>query len=237
MSSDAEPRLQELVLRRIPSQVTHAVNALAVVKAIGTRNESLKETEFNHLFGSLQNFLVAPLILTTCNLFERPSKRNPTFSIPTAQQYLRSACQEPPFVARSARGIEILIREKLKLPVPTNAIDAAETVCAHFEQACPRYNNPRLSHPLDDFLKKLREQRDKRVAHLEDNLVGPSTDVSGLIRLLEFASHFANSIGQAFFENSNILPSRLDIGKSKAGVQMTKLIDKVASVADVRDLG
>ena len=228
-------KFKEIVFDRIPVEIFRAHEALGAYMAIAQESDSLNRSGHRQLFGIIQRQAFGALILSVCNLFERPNEKYPNYSIRTALLHFRSVLNSVAVPDQSEVKLDEYIRAEIdstfSIDDPLKAAAAAHVVCAHFEEHCP-CTPPRQGRKLDLILDALKVLRDKRLAHLEDlNLAGlTTTDLDGAIELLCYAQTFVNIVGYGFFGfslKSISQPREFAPEISESGRQMKKIIQEL----------
>ena len=79
---EAEERLKDYLLQGIAAENYFADEAYALAEEIGQHVPAIRATGFGSLFGTLQHGLSNRQTLSITKMFDKPSKRYPTRSIP-----------------------------------------------------------------------------------------------------------------------------------------------------------
>ncbi len=231
MKSESVTNLENIVVGHIPSEVLRAHEARSIIRAIGDSHHHFSNSEYRHIFGVLQYQALGQLILSLCNLYEKPDY--PNFSIPTALAKLRASLSDLPLdTARLQQAISTQVG--LTRMQSRTVSEVAVVLLDHFEEQRPRIP-ARQGKDLDRIYHALRTQRDKRVAHVEDcDLSGkPTTDLPDTVKLLLFAIDFVNTVGFGMLNlSSQIIQAETVLGSSKGGKQMAEVIARVLKGQD-----
>lgn len=102
-------KLEDIIRQGVAVDLFHADEALSLDMFVGQHADEINKATFGVFFGSLQIILTRNLILHVAKMYEKPSKRHPTRSIPSAIVILKDHGddlvieQRPGLVAALAR--------------------------------------------------------------------------------------------------------------------------------------
>ncbi|MBN2310534.1 MAG: hypothetical protein JXR94_16285, partial [Candidatus Hydrogenedentes bacterium] len=194
------------ILGRISVEIWLAHEALGVYAASAEAAQALQGRNFNHLFGVIQRHARDALILSVCNLFEKPNKSYPNYSVPSALAKIEDTCDwQEVTPLNSIPKLHEFIRQRIEpafdICQPDAELTAAQLVFEYFKQECPGCSGERKNNALGDALDAVKVLRDKRVAHVENHdLEGlPQADFGGIIKLLCFAEDFDRFVSLGLF--------------------------------------
>ena len=88
----AKETLRNYLMEGIAHDLFAAEQTYALLKQIGQKADGINQANFGALFGPLQSVLSNAVLLSVAKLFEKPSSKYPTRSVPSVLQLLeRSA--------------------------------------------------------------------------------------------------------------------------------------------------
>ena len=223
-------KAKELILKKIPSEISLVEQAISMYQNIGQYASSLSISEYRELFGLMQTHAFSAAILSLGNLFERPSQRYPNFSIPTALDYLKTDLDNVPVnVASKMKLAEYLSTDpKEHGYLILNPQKLKRSLLLDLGDKCPRIPS-RSGYPLDASFEAVKVLRDKRVAHFEDHdLSGfKTTDWNGVESLVSYCKSFINLVGYGllgFSLKGWIATNDLDLLNRSAGKTIRDVI-------------
>lgn len=199
MHSDPRERLEDIITEGVAIDLYHVLESISLEEFVGREAGRINAATFGAFFGSLQLILGRFLVLQTARIFERPSSKYVTRSIPSAISVLREnserlIIEQRPALVRSlsrlgARGADL---ERLRDPELTRF------------SAC--FFGDRLSDSHAEgienaaALDRVITVRDKWVAHPESIRVEdlPRSTFADIDRLSEFAMKFVGAIGLGY---------------------------------------
>lgn len=232
---DSQTEVKEILLDHVPNEIATGHNAIAIYISLSEHAEALNKSRCRDCLGSIQRHAFDSFILSLCKLYEKPDKRYPNLSIPTALQELNRQLGSLDISATKSAHLAEFVQQKIDPSFTTSTHNdlkrIPDLIIAHFIDRCPG-TPPRKTYELDMIFDALKVLRDKRVAHHEDNnLQGlGKTDLDNAIRLLAFAETVVNVVGYGFFgfsREADIAPERFAPNKSWVWPQMQKIIELV----------
>jgi len=194
--NEHQERLKDIIQQGVAVDLFHADEALSLDMFVGQRADAINKAKFGAFFGSLQIILARNLILHVARIFEKPSNRYPTRSIPSAIEILKKHGddlvieQRPGLIAALARcGAP---RDELKR---LSDQELTNYLVSFFEQCYSKTHPDGVAN--SQVLKTLKNLRDKVVAHpeairLEDIPKPIYQEIEGLI---ELARAFVAAVG------------------------------------------
>jgi hypothetical protein len=226
-------KAKDIILDRIPIEISHGHNAIAVYMALSDNSNTLNATPFHNILGTIQQHALDAFILSVCKLYEKPNRRYPNFSIPTTICMLKKGQSE-----LTVKGQKVVVWEPfIKAHIDPNFTAAALTdtsqlpdlILAHFSEKCPR-TPLREGNKLDLDLDAVKVLRDKRIAHSEDADLSllSKTDLDGAKRLLSFAKTYMNLVGFGFFgfsQEGEVRCGDFEPCKSVVWPELNRMID------------
>lgn len=203
MSSDARAlgQLRDVLVHGIVADIYLAERARALHRRVGEFADQVNGAGYGGLFEAVQNAAVSEVTLSIAKLYEAPSKRYPTRSVPAVIKLLGEHATELTIINK-----EPLLTDAARLPIAVDDLRALEgsaltaALARALERACPhpsRAEECSLSRALD----ALRASRDKAVAHNEavDRETLPRAKWEAGEALLWFAKRLVGAIGIGYF--------------------------------------
>lgn len=224
---------RELVLDRISPEIFLAKQSAAIWQCIGEYSSQLNGTTYQDVFGIIQRQSLSSLVLSLGKLFERPDKKYPNCSIPTAIEQLKAEIQAVRMnTASVGKLVEDLtdVSEK-RIHLLQNIDEIPQILLNHFEEYCPR-EPARPGSTLDESFERVKVVRDKRAAHLEDIDIStlPKADWDGVTQLLAFGESFVNLVGYGFFgfsRKGRVDAEDLELRNEPSGNQIRWIIESL----------
>jgi len=195
---EAEEYLGDYLYNGLASEIFWAEQAHALAEEIGRHANQINDANYGQLFGAFQAILSDRQTLAIAKIFDPPSNRFPTRSIPAILNHLEVHADLWKLPDRqklheelAKGGVDITLLEKLSAP------DLTRAVVSRFQSTLPsRSNVDRLSLSLE----ALRESRNKVIAHNE--AVDPATrrrpTWGDATPLVNYAKHFVSTVGRGF---------------------------------------
>lgn len=192
-------KLEGIIRQGVAVDLFHADEALSLDMFVGQHADEINKATFGAFFGSLQIILTRNLILHVAKMYEKPSKRYPTRSIPSAIVILKDHGDD--LVIEQRPGLVAALARRGALPGEMKKLSDRELtnyLVSFFEQ---RYSK---AHPEgvanSRALEALRTLRDKVVAHpeairLEDM---PKPLYQEIEDLMELARAFVAAVGSGY---------------------------------------
>ena len=199
----ASDDLKELV-EGVRNDIYRAEQCIAIFDRISDARKPLNDGNFGDLFGSLQGFLVSELTLAMTRTFERPCKKYPNRSLPSAIALIDEQAEELP-IAQS----ELLQRDLGKLGVKKEDMDGLSR--PHMNRLAAKTFGRQLPDPDDNpdlqkTLNALRAMRDKQIAHHERVSAEemPKTQWGKIPPLLDVPKGVIGIIGHAYLKTAYV---------------------------------
>ena len=196
-----QTRLHDTLYKGTGPEIFLAVRARELHRSIATNADRVNMAGYGELFSALQNGAVCELTLSIAKLFERPSARYITRSIPSAIALLQAHAAdltpvEPTVALRDLDRIGISTNGLRKL----NGANYTLSLASRLGSACPDVSQA-FTDDLSRALDALRVSRDKTIAHNEaiDRAVLPSTSWADVENLILFAKHTHAALAMAYF--------------------------------------
>lgn len=154
--------------------------------------------------GVIQERLADSYILALTKLFEPPSPRYLTRSIPGAIKFLKS--NQTVLKILQAPNVECLVKDfgqKMGYTILTDKVSKTTDLISHLRSSIPSLDKIKSCN-LSRTLNVLKTHRDKRVAHPE--AIGsnrlPKTSWKDAQNLLNYAKYFIGIVGWAFLSTA-----------------------------------
>ncbi len=186
---EAEEHLRDYLLQGIVAEIFWADEAYALAEEVGKHVERINATGFDALFGSLQTILSDRQTLSVTKIFDPPSRKYPTRSIPATLKFLEAHAElwtvpqwhklHETLIAAGADSVHV---EQL------DNVELTRATVAHYRATLA---------DLSPSLEALRQSRNKIIAHNEaierSALQRPTW--GGAISLVDYAKDFVSTIG------------------------------------------
>lgn len=194
---DAKEIVKSYFMEGIVADLFAAEQTYALLKQIGQNANAINEASFGALFGPLQSVLSNAFFLSVAKLFEKPSKKYPTRSIPSVLQLLERSSNELLIGQRimmlrrlAAAGMNI---ESLA-EMPDSAITAK--IVQFYNRSLPSTDLATWCD-MSKSLHAVVTRRDKVVAHNEmiDRSTLPHTSWADIEQLMSYAKGFIDVMG------------------------------------------
>ncbi len=193
---EAEQQLRDLLTHGLAHEIFFADQAKSLVAEIGKHATSINHGGFGEFFGPLQVILSDRQTLHVVKLFEPPSRRYPTRSIPSVlvllEQYASMWQVAQPHVLHQL--LEDAGWAKLHI-VNLDNTNLTHAVISHYRATLPSID-PANTTPLSRAFRALREVRDKVIAHNEaiDRAARQPVTWEETELLVDFAKDFVTTI-------------------------------------------
>jgi hypothetical protein len=190
--------LKDIIKNGLVSDIMKMERAYFLHKAIGTNADILNTSEngsFGELFGAFQAAMESEAVLAVARVYDKPGKRHPTRCIRRALDLLEQNAESLPEIVE-------VYNTKLHLETSGANREVIQSVSDGKAVFIPLYV-PYMQGILDSDdtlakVKRLRDLRDKRIAHNDAaTFVGPTWDA--LNDLIKQAQNFVGVVGWAFF--------------------------------------
>jgi hypothetical protein len=186
---EAERHLKDYLLDGIAAEIFWADEAYALAEEIGKYVEQINTAGFGDLFGSLQTILSDRQTLSVTKMFDSPSRKYPTRSIPATLKFLEEHAGLWKVPQRHVVHQALIEAGADSAHVKLlSTVELTHGIVDHYRGALAK-----LSQPLE----ALRQSRDKIIAHNEDiersTLQRPTW--GGAKSLVDYAKNFVSTIG------------------------------------------
>ena len=150
---------------------------------------------FGYLFGAIQQSLQTDAILSVARLYDNPNKRYPTRCIKGLLQFLEDNINELPSIQEKYNlGLQLE-----QIGAPKELIESLDKSDSEFISSLSYYYNKLIDSPeISETINKLKNLRDKSIAHNEmaESVAGPTWE--GLENLIQKAKDLTGILGWAF---------------------------------------
>lgn len=204
-TQEAEEKLKDFLLYGIQAELSWAKEARAVAVIIGKHSQRINSTRFAPLFGRLQEVFSERETLCVAKIFDRPSKKFPTRSIPSILNLIEEFA--PLWNFPEISYFENLLRSNGYGSFESKSNEQLSLkIVDFFRQTIPsieKKDNDTLSKALDCVF----QSRDKVHAHNEAILKTERTLPSWTDTkiLIDYAEEFIKAISVGFFEWAEIV--------------------------------
>jgi hypothetical protein len=189
---NSKETLKSYFMEGIVGDLFTAEQTYALLKQIGQNANAINQANFGALFGPLQSILSNTFFLSVAKLFEKPSKKYPTRSIPSVLQLLERS------------SYELLIEQRIvvmrRLAAAGMSIEAlAEMPDSGITLTIVQFYNRSLPSTelatwcgISRSLRAVVTRRDKVVAHNEmiDRSTLPQTSWADIEQLISYTKGF-----------------------------------------------
>jgi hypothetical protein len=189
---EAEKHLKDYLLQGIAAEIFLADEAYALAEEIGKHADQINAAGFDALFGSLQLILSDRQTLSVTKIFDTPSRKYPTRSIPAVLDFLEAHAElwkVPQWRILHQTLIESGA-DRAQVEYLSN-VELTHAIVAHYRDA-----RAKLAFPLE----ALRQSRDKTIAHNEAieraTLQRPTWGAA--LSLVNYAKDFVSTIGYGY---------------------------------------
>ena len=174
-----------------------AEQTYALLKQIGQNANAINQANFGALFAPLQSVLSNAFFLLIAKLFEKPSKKYPTRSIPSVLQLLERSSHELAIEQRIA-VMRRLAAAGMNIESLTEMPDAGitSTIVQFYTASLPSTKLATWCE-MSKSLHAVVTRRDKVVAHNEmiDRSTLPQTSWKDIEQLMSYAKGFIDVVG------------------------------------------
>src|SRR6266480_4671525 len=193
----AKETLKSCFVEGIVADLFAAEQTYALLNQIGQNANAINQANFGALFGPLQSVLSNAFFLSVAKLFEKPSKKYPTRSIPSVLQLLERLSHKLLIEQRiavmrrlAAAGMDV---ESLA-EMPDSGITS--TIVQFYTASLPSTELATWCE-MSRSLHAVVTRRDKVVAHNEmiDRSALPHTSWSDIEQLMSYAKGFIDVVG------------------------------------------
>ncbi|RYZ90160.1 MAG: hypothetical protein EOP06_08275 [Proteobacteria bacterium] len=162
-----EETLYDYVIQGIVKELFIADEAKALCAEIGNHAEKVNSQGLGELFGSLQAAYSERQTLSIAKLFDPPSNKYPTRSIPAVIDFMERNVSALPVTQTHVLHKRLVFagHDELKVKSLSNE-QLAREVCADLQSTLPKGKQGNTD-PLSVALLKVKESRDKAIAHNE----------------------------------------------------------------------
>ena len=198
-TQEAEEKLKDFLLYGVQAELSWAKEARAVAVIIGKHSERINSTRFAPLFGRLQEVFSDRETLCVAKIFDRPSRKFPTRSIPSILNLIKECASLWDFSERSY--FENLLRSNGYISFEgKNNEQVSLEIVDFFRQNIPSIEK-KDSDALSSALDCVFQSRDKVHAHNEAILKTERTLPSWTDTkiLIEYTEEFIKTISRGLF--------------------------------------
>ena len=198
-------QIEDLVKSGLVADIFGMETSYSLLKAIGTNASAINVPgagNFGELFGALQKSLRTEAILAVARLYDPPSRRYPTRCIKGLLDYLETNADNLPPI----RELFNLKQELKRIGMSDTRISLASSDENAFAKALSQHFNAILNDPQTlDTINKLKDIRDKSIAHNEQTtqITGPTW--SGLEKLIGHAKDLTGILGWAYLSTAYVI--------------------------------
>jgi hypothetical protein len=187
--AEAETHLRDYLLDGIAAEIFWADEACALAEEIGKHVEQINAAGFGDLFGSLQTTLSDRQTLSVTKMFDSPSRKYPTRSIPATLTFLEEHAELWKVPQRQVVHQALIEAGADSVHVKhLSTVELTHATVDHYRAALAKVSIP---------LEALRQSRDKIIAHNEaierSTLQRPTW--GGTVSLVDYAKDFVSTIG------------------------------------------
>lgn len=235
-AKEAEETLNDYLMNGIVKELFFADQTKALTVTIGKYSNSINSNDFGDLFGSLQNILSDHQTLAVAKIYDPPSKKYPTRSIPAMLSLIEKHSDLWNLPERH-------ILEKLLIDEGNDAVlikgmnnqQLSLEVVSHFNYTMPHKDKVGYCS-LSDALETVRESRNKVHAHNEaiDKATRKLPTWAGVESLVNYAKDFACVIGFGFL-SLYLGNCSKDYMLGRDARQLSKKMEKLIALAKLND--
>jgi hypothetical protein len=199
-TTECEKILNDYLMNGIVKELFFADQTKALAVTIGKHSNAINYNGFGDLFGSLQNILSDHQTLAVAKIYDPPSKKYPTRSLPAMLSLIEKHSNLWSLPQR--HFLENFLIKGGNNPVFIKSLNNPKLsleVVAHFNHIMP--HKDKVSYcSLSNALETVRETRDKVHAHNEaiDKAARRLPTWAGVESLVNYAKDFACVIGFGF---------------------------------------
>ena len=199
-AKEAEEALHDFLMNGIAKELFFADHTKDLAVVIGKHSGTVNSKGFGDLFGSLQSILSDHQTLCVAKIYDPPSKKYPTRSIPAILSFIEKHSSLWSLPQRHI--LEKLIVDEGHNPTTVHGMNNQQlslAVVSHFNQTMPQ--SGKAGHcSLSAALETVREARNKVHAHNEaiDKAARKLPTWGGVESLINYAKDFACVIGFGF---------------------------------------
>jgi hypothetical protein len=194
---NAKETLKSYVVEGIVADLFAAEQTYALLKQIGQNANVINQANFGAFFGPLQWILSNDFFLSVARLFEKPSKKYPTRSIPSVLQLLESSSNEL-LVGQRIIVMRRLAAAGMNIESLAQMSDSAitSTIVQFYNRSLPSTELVAWCE-MSRSLHAVVTRRDKVVAHNEmiDRSTLPQTSWKDIEQLMSYAKGFIDVVG------------------------------------------
>jgi AbiU2 len=198
-------QIEDLVKSGLVADIFGMETSYSLLKAIGTNASVINAPgagNFGELFGALQKSLRTEAILAVARLYDPPSRRYPTRCIKGLPDYLETNADNLPPI----RELFNLKQELTRIGMSDDRILLASSDEKAFAKALSQHFKAILNDPQTlETINKLKDIRDKSIAHNEQTtqITGPTW--SGLEKLIGHAKDLTGVLGWAYLSTAYVI--------------------------------
>jgi hypothetical protein len=197
---NAKEIIKSYFMEGIVADLFGAEQTYALLKQIGQNANAINQANFGALFGPLQSVLSNAFFLSVAKLFEKPSKKYPTRSIPSVLQLLERSSHELLIEQRIAvmrRLAAAGMNTESLAEMPDSAITS--TIVQFYTASLPSTELATWCE-MSKSLHAVVIRRDKVVAHNEmiDRCTLPQTSWAEIEQLMSYAKELIEVVGVGY---------------------------------------
>lgn len=218
--------LESVVSEGLVADIFRVERSVAMLSAIGLRASEINSGpgNFGDLFGALQDALTTEAILSIARVYDVPSKEYPTRCIRGVLEYLD---QHQLISIREPYQLKLALRS---MSAPAVLLDCVDSNSQKFSLAFVKFVRARMDEPEQvENLKKLRQLRDKALAHNEHviSIEGPTWEA--IAELTNIAKQTIGVLGWAYFSTGYMANGEYTLtdDANRAAFSLNRLFDKL----------
>ena len=201
---NAKEIVKSYFMEGIVADLFAAEQTYALLKQIGQNANAINQANFGALFGPLQSVLSNAFFLSIAKLFEKPSKKYPTRSIPSVLQLLESSSNEL-LVGQRIIVMRRLAAAGMNIESLAEISDSAITsrIVQFYYRSLPSTELVAWCE-MSRSLHAVVTRRDKVVAHNEmiDRSALPHTSWADIEQLMSYAKGFIDVVGIGYISKA-----------------------------------
>lgn len=195
-------QIEDLVKHGLVADIFRMETAYFLLKTIGANAAGINTPNagnFGHLFGTLQRSLITEAILAAARLYDPPNQRYPTRCIRGLLDFLENNRNDLPPI----KELYNLKQELRRIGTSETVISLASSDEIAFAGALSQKFKNILDNPqTTETIQKLKNVRDKAIAHNEQvaQITGPTWE--GLELLMKHAKDLTGVLGWAYLNTA-----------------------------------
>ncbi len=222
-------QLEDLIKKGLVSDIFEMERSYSLLKTIGTNASNINAPgagNFGNLFGALQIALQTDAILAAARLYDLPSKKYPTRCIRGLLDFIEKECNSLPPIKEKYN----LEKELNRIGMDPKTISLVTTDESAFALGLVKHFRVILdSSQVISTITKLKNLRDKAVAHNEQaaQIQGPTWQ--GLNKLIQHAKDLVGVLGWAYLNTVYVHDGEyiLTSDAQRPSIAMGRLLKKI----------